>query len=58
MGRRYYCDYCDVSFPDSKEGRKKHNDGLIHQRTKEAHFRQFAGNVRITSAVYYEYILT
>ncbi|XP_032786743.2 zinc finger matrin-type protein 5 isoform X2 [Daphnia magna] len=42
MGRRYYCDYCDVSFPDSKEGRRKHNDGLVHQKMKDAHFRQFA----------------
>lgn len=43
MGKKYYCDYCDTSFPDSKEGRKKHNEGLVHQRMKEAHFRQFAG---------------
>ncbi|XP_046647150.1 zinc finger matrin-type protein 5-like isoform X2 [Daphnia pulicaria] len=41
MGKKYYCDYCDASFPDSKEGRKKHNLGLVHQRMKEAHFKQF-----------------
>jgi hypothetical protein len=34
---------CDASFPDSKEGRKKHNLGLVHQRMKEAHFKQFTG---------------
>jgi hypothetical protein len=38
---------CDASFPDSKEGRKKHNLGLVHQRMKEAHFKQFTGNMTL-----------
>jgi len=41
MGKKYYCDYCDTSFPDSLEGRKKHNSGLIHQQMKDAHYNQF-----------------
>lgn len=43
MGKKYYCDYCDKSFPDSLEGRKKHNLGLYHQQMKDAHYNQFAG---------------
>ena len=43
MGKKYYCDYCDTSFPDSLEGRKKHNSGLIHQQMKDAHYNQFTG---------------
>merc|ERR1712189_152789 len=42
MGKKYYCDYCDKSFPDSLEGRKKHNLGLYHQQMKDAHYNQFA----------------
>ena len=45
MGKsRYYCNYCDTSFPDSREGRKKHNTGLVHQKLKDAHYKQFAGD--------------
>jgi len=42
MGRKkYYCDFCDVLFPDNQEARKKHNSGLAHHRMKEAHYRLF-----------------
>ncbi len=44
MGRKkYYCDFCDVLFPDNQEARKKHNSGLAHHRMKEAHYRLFFG---------------
>ncbi|CAG0890275.1 unnamed protein product, partial [Darwinula stevensoni] len=41
MGKRYHCDYCDKSFPDSKEGRDKHINGVVHKRMKKEHYDQF-----------------
>lgn len=44
MGRKkYYCDYCGKSFADSLDARKKHNAGLVHQRMRDAHYKQFKG---------------
>ncbi|XP_063313163.1 zinc finger matrin-type protein 5 isoform X2 [Pelobates fuscus] len=36
MGRRYLCDYCDRSFQDNLHNRKKHLNGVQHQRCKKA----------------------
>ncbi|XP_076337472.1 zinc finger matrin-type protein 5 isoform X1 [Tachypleus tridentatus] len=38
MGKRYYCDYCDRSFPDSADNRKKHIQGVQHQRLCKLHY--------------------
>ncbi|XP_066546217.1 zinc finger matrin-type protein 5 [Amia ocellicauda] len=41
MGKRYYCDYCDRSFQDNMHNRKKHLNGVQHQRCKKAWFDNF-----------------
>ncbi|KAM8962127.1 zinc finger matrin-type protein 5 [Pelodytes ibericus] len=41
MGRRYFCDYCDRSFQDNLHNRKKHLNGVQHQRSKKAWFDLF-----------------
>lgn len=41
MVKRYYCDYCDRSFPYSVEARKKHINGYQHQKLRTLHYNQF-----------------
>ncbi|KAG7170044.1 zinc finger matrin-type protein 5-like [Homarus americanus] len=41
MGKRYYCDYCDRTYPYSVEARKKHAFGHYHQKLKTLHYDQF-----------------
>lgn len=41
MVKRFYCDYCDASFPYSVEGRKKHGQGHFHKKLKKHHYDQF-----------------
>ncbi|XP_073527741.1 zinc finger matrin-type protein 5 [Phyllobates terribilis] len=41
MGRRYFCDYCDRSFQDNLHNRKKHLNGVQHQRSKKAWYDVF-----------------
>ncbi|GFG29277.1 hypothetical protein Cfor_05614 [Coptotermes formosanus] len=41
MGKRYYCDYCDRSFVDDLEARKKHLNGSMHMRLKREHYDSF-----------------
>ncbi|KAK3867309.1 hypothetical protein Pcinc_027229 [Petrolisthes cinctipes] len=41
MVKRYYCDFCDKSFPYSVEGRKKHYNGFQHQQQRTAHYDTF-----------------
>ncbi|XP_053324549.1 zinc finger matrin-type protein 5 isoform X2 [Spea bombifrons] len=41
MGRRYFCDYCDRSFQDNLHNRKKHLNGVQHQRSKKAWYDFF-----------------
>lgn len=47
MGKRYYCDYCDRSFQDTLHNRKKHLNGVQHQRAKKAWFDHFKGAAAI-----------
>ncbi|XP_076028930.1 zinc finger matrin-type protein 5 [Oratosquilla oratoria] len=41
MGKRYYCDYCDRSFPYSIEARKKHISGHQHLKVRKQHYYHF-----------------
>ncbi|XP_042881656.1 zinc finger matrin-type protein 5-like [Penaeus japonicus] len=41
MVKRYYCDYCDRSFPYSVEARKKHINGYQHQKLRTLHYNQY-----------------
>ncbi|XP_032686872.1 zinc finger matrin-type protein 5 isoform X2 [Odontomachus brunneus] len=41
MGKRYYCDYCDRSFKDDVEARKKHLSSLQHMKNRANHYSIF-----------------
>ncbi|XP_014488862.1 PREDICTED: zinc finger matrin-type protein 5 [Dinoponera quadriceps] len=41
MGKRYYCDYCDRSFKDDVEARKKHLSSLQHMKNRADHYSVF-----------------
>ncbi|KAG8185506.1 hypothetical protein JTE90_019761 [Oedothorax gibbosus] len=41
MGKRYYCDYCERSFADGADNRKKHLSGVLHQKLRKAHYDGF-----------------
>jgi U11/U12 small nuclear ribonucleoprotein SNRNP20 len=45
MGKRYYCDYCDRSFIDDLEARKKHLNGSMHMRLKKEHYDKYRGKL-------------
>lgn len=45
MGKRYYCDYCDRSFIDDLEARKKHLNGSMHMRLRKEHYDSFRGKL-------------
>lgn len=44
MGKRYYCDYCDRSFVDDIQARKKHLQGSAHIRSYKQHYQKQRGN--------------
>ncbi|XP_011146588.1 zinc finger matrin-type protein 5 isoform X2 [Harpegnathos saltator] len=41
MGKRYYCDYCDRSFKDDVEARRKHLSSLQHMKNRADHYCVF-----------------
>ena len=43
MGKRYYYDFCDRSFTDTSEARKKHIHGVQHLRNRKLHYDSFKG---------------
>ncbi|CAG8465037.1 6282_t:CDS:1 [Ambispora gerdemannii] len=47
MVRKYYCDYCDRSFPDNAGARKKHLDGAQHQLAVKLHYDSFRNPVEL-----------
>ncbi|XP_019867715.1 zinc finger matrin-type protein 5 [Aethina tumida] len=38
MGRRYYCDYCDKTFIDDLDARKKHLQSAQHIKMRNIHY--------------------
>ncbi|KAI4472084.1 nuclease-related [Holotrichia oblita] len=38
MGRRYYCDYCDKTFIDDLDARKKHLSSSHHIKLRKLHY--------------------
>lgn len=51
MGKRFYCDYCDKSFPDSLVNRRAHLNGVQHQQARTLHFNNFIGSVASTLVI-------
>lgn len=49
MGKRYYCDYCDKSFADNAQNRKKHMQGVQHQSLMKMHYLAFKGEFSMTN---------
>lgn len=47
MGKRYYCDYCDRSFIDDLEARKKHLNGSMHMRLRKEHYDSIRGKLYV-----------
>ena len=45
MGKTYYCEYCDRSFKDAKDARKKHLTSLQHIITRENYYRTYTGKI-------------
>lgn len=43
MGRRYYCDYCDKTFIDDLEARRKHLTSSHHIKLRKLHYEQHRG---------------
>ncbi|XP_012277105.1 zinc finger matrin-type protein 5 [Orussus abietinus] len=41
MGKRYFCDYCDRSFKDDPEARKKHLSSLQHAKNRADHYNLY-----------------
>ncbi|CAM8928544.1 unnamed protein product [Rhodiola kirilowii] len=40
---KYYCDYCDKEFQDTQYARKRHLQGLQHQRARSIWYNSFKG---------------
>ncbi|XP_060699667.1 zinc finger matrin-type protein 5 isoform X2 [Chiloscyllium punctatum] len=47
MGKTYFCDYCGRSFQDNLHNRKKHLQGVQHQRAKKFWFDCFRDSATI-----------
>ncbi|NP_001279876.1 zinc finger matrin-type protein 5 [Callorhinchus milii] len=47
MRRTYFCDYCGRSFQDNLHNRKKHLQGVQHQRAKKFWFDSFRDTATI-----------
>ena len=41
---KYHCDYCDKQFQDTPSARKRHLQGLQHQRAKALWYDSFRGS--------------
>ncbi|XP_031623178.1 zinc finger matrin-type protein 5 [Contarinia nasturtii] len=41
MGKMYYCDYCDKRMRDDPNIKKKHNEGLPHQKARNEHYAHY-----------------
>lgn len=41
MGKNYWCDFCQRSFVDILETRKKHIRSIQHQRLRKLHYDSF-----------------
>ncbi|KAH9286765.1 Zinc finger matrin-type protein 5 [Echinococcus granulosus] len=50
MGRRYYCDYCDTSFPDSLVNRRNHLNGARHVQLRLEYMHPYRDPTEVLAA--------
>ncbi|CAM8928543.1 unnamed protein product [Rhodiola kirilowii] len=46
---KYYCDYCDKEFQDTQYARKRHLQGLQHQRARSIWYNSFKDPSQLSS---------
>ncbi|GBM50683.1 hypothetical protein AVEN_45956-1 [Araneus ventricosus] len=56
MGKQYYCDYCERSFADGAENRKKHLASVHHQKLRKAHYDMFKGHCEFGTSCKYSHL--
>ncbi|KAI9280076.1 hypothetical protein BY458DRAFT_501302 [Sporodiniella umbellata] len=45
MPKKYYCDFCDCTFPDNQTNRNNHQKGRTHVQHRKLHYDWFADPV-------------
>lgn len=45
MGKNYYCEYCDKRLKDDSNIKRKHIDGLPHQKARNEHYAHFKSKI-------------
>ncbi|KAI0986425.1 hypothetical protein GJ496_002442 [Pomphorhynchus laevis] len=48
MGKRYYCDYCNVTIPPDMQSRRKHISGFQHQKFYKDYYTKFKPTLQYT----------
>ena len=44
MGKRFYCEFCDKSIPSDIVNRKKHAEGIQHQKLRKEYYAKYQSN--------------
>ncbi|KAI0986424.1 hypothetical protein GJ496_002442 [Pomphorhynchus laevis] len=50
MGKRYYCDYCNVTIPPDMQSRRKHISGFQHQKFYKDYYTKFKPTLQYTQS--------
>lgn len=50
MGKKYYCDFCDVVIKDNLGVRKNHINGLKHKIMRNDYYEKYKGKIKL---IYY-----
>ncbi|KZV43679.1 zinc finger CCCH domain-containing protein 3 [Dorcoceras hygrometricum] len=51
---KYYCDYCDKEFQDTTTARRRHLQGIQHQRAKAAWYSPQRTNIVNNAVIYWK----
>ncbi|XP_078739577.1 zinc finger matrin-type protein 5-like [Lampetra fluviatilis] len=52
MGKRYHCDFCDKTFQDNLQSRRRHLRGLGHQQRRQQWYAAYRGEFTINTITY------